>query len=207
MPWPRAVSAVQVQHLCACCRACAFAARRPIEFFPSPPFTLQGPDGRTHNPQFMEQVRQAFPDPSQAKLCVACGGGTRGTSAAAAIAEAGYRWAGGEVWRVSLVVRLICCCCCCYCRRGHCPALVRTGAGYQGTLHGSMLGNDSWGMTRLSGAMLLPATWCTETYFPRCLASPSSPLPAAPSHACPVSTLQTACPARVQQLLVVRLWP
>lgn len=46
----------------------------------------------------MEQVRQAFPDLSQAKLCVACGGGTRGTSAAAAIAEAGYRWAGGEVW-------------------------------------------------------------------------------------------------------------
>ncbi|KAI7836583.1 hypothetical protein COHA_009544 [Chlorella ohadii] len=54
------------------------------------PWMVSGPDGRTHNPQFMEQVRQAFPDPSQAKLCVACGGGTRGTSAAAAIAEAGY---------------------------------------------------------------------------------------------------------------------
>ncbi|PRW33722.1 thiosulfate sulfurtransferase chloroplastic-like [Chlorella sorokiniana] len=54
------------------------------------PFMVQGPNGRTHNQQFMDQVRSAFPDPSEAKLCVACGGGTRGTSAATAIAEAGY---------------------------------------------------------------------------------------------------------------------
>lgn len=52
---------------------------------------LQGEEGRKHNPQFMDQVRQAFPNPSEARLCVACGGGTRCTSAATAIAEAGYR--------------------------------------------------------------------------------------------------------------------
>lgn len=81
---------------------------------------VQTADGRTHNPDFLAQaswpqprvvepllgqghqarcqpslaaplqVRQAFPDPATAQLCVACGGGTRGPSAAEAIVEAGY---------------------------------------------------------------------------------------------------------------------
>lgn len=36
------------------------------------------------------QVRQAFPDKTAAQLCVTCGGGTRGTSAATVLAEEGY---------------------------------------------------------------------------------------------------------------------
>lgn len=36
------------------------------------------------------QVRQAFPDKAAAHLCVTCGGGTRGTSAATVLAEEGY---------------------------------------------------------------------------------------------------------------------
>ncbi|PSC70112.1 GPR1 FUN34 yaaH protein [Micractinium conductrix] len=54
------------------------------------PFMVQTADGRTHNPEFLAQVRQAFPDKEAAQVCVTCGGGTRGTSAATLIAEDGY---------------------------------------------------------------------------------------------------------------------
>lgn len=41
-------------------------------------------------PPARPQVRRAFPDKAAAQLCVTCGGGTRGTSAATVLAEEGY---------------------------------------------------------------------------------------------------------------------
>ncbi|KAL4419824.1 hypothetical protein ABPG75_006922 [Micractinium tetrahymenae] len=54
------------------------------------PYMVATSQGRAYNDQFMEQVRQAFPDKAAAQLCVTCGGGTRGTSAATQLAEEGY---------------------------------------------------------------------------------------------------------------------
>ncbi|KAL4435424.1 hypothetical protein ABPG77_006186 [Micractinium sp. CCAP 211/92] len=54
------------------------------------PFMIQTEEGRAYNDQFLQQVRQAFPDKAAAHLCVTCGGGTRGTSAATVLAEDGY---------------------------------------------------------------------------------------------------------------------
>jgi rhodanese-related sulfurtransferase len=65
-----------------------FDAEHPLGAY-SVPLMHQGPTGRTSNPHFVSTVEGAFG--REARLVLACAGGTRGRRAAELLAEAGFQ--------------------------------------------------------------------------------------------------------------------